>query len=199
MILLIDNFDSFVYNLARYFEELGQDCEVVRNDSISIEGIRERSPDALVLSPGPRAPQDAGICVDAVRELRSELPILGICLGHQAIAAAYGARITRVEPCHGKSSEIHHDGEGLFEGLPDSFPAGRYHSLAVDEKSLPAELEISARTETGLIMALRHKTHRVRGLQFHPESVLTEHGHSLLASFLHLANIAARQPARETA
>tara|TARA_B100001750_G_scaffold242889_1_gene257096 strand:- start:694 stop:1293 length:600 start_codon:yes stop_codon:yes gene_type:complete len=199
MILLIDNFDSFVYNLARYFEELGQECEVVRNDAISIEGIRERAPAALILSPGPCAPESAGICIEAVRELGGELPILGVCLGHQAIGAAYGARIVRVEPCHGKSAEILHDGEGLFDGIPNRFSAGRYHSLAVCEEGLPAGLEVSARTEDGLIMALRHKVNKVCGIQFHPESVLTEHGHPLLEGFLRLAGIDALRPARETA
>ena len=199
MILLIDNFDSFVYNLARYLEELGQDCEVVRNDAISIEGIRKLAPDALVLSPGPCAPENAGVCIDAVRELGGELPVLGVWLGHQAIAAAYGARIVRAEPCHGKASEIHHDGVGVFDGIPNRFSAGRYHSLTVSEEGFPAELEISARAEDGLIMGLRHRVHKVCGLQFHPESVLTEHGHPLLESFLRLAGIEAHQPARETA
>ena len=199
MILLIDNFDSFVYNLARYLEELGQECEIVRNDAISIEGIRERAPAALILSPGPCAPESAGICIEAVRELGGELPLLGVCLGHQAIGAAYGARIVRVEPCHGKSSEILHDGEGLFDGIPNRFSAGRYHSLAVCEEDLPAELEVSARTDDGLIMALRHKVNKVYGIQFHPESVLTEHGHPLLEGFLRLAGIDALRPAREPA
>ena len=199
MILLIDNFDSFVYNLARYFEELGQACEVVRNDAITPAQIRERCPEALVLSPGPCDPENAGVCVEVVRQLGPEIPILGVCLGHQAIAAAYDARIVRVEPCHGKTSGIHHDGSGLFEGLPDNFAAGRYHSLTVDEGSLPEEIEISARTEDGIIMALRHKVHKIYGIQFHPESVLTEHGHALLESFLRLAGISTRLPVPETA
>ena len=199
MILLIDNFDSFVYNLARYFEELGQACEVVRNDAVTPAQIRERCPEALVLSPGPWDPENAGVCGEAVRQLGREIPILGGCLGHQAIAAAYDARIVRVEPCHGKTSEIHHDGSGLFEGLPGSFAGGRYHSLAVSEESLPEELEVSARTKDGIIMALRHRVNKVYGIQFHPESILTEHGHALLESFLHLAGLRTRLPAQETA
>ena len=199
MILLIDNFDSFVYNLARYLEELGHDCEVVRNDAITPEGIRERSPDALVLSPGPCDPENAGVCIEAVRQLGSEIPILGVCLGHQAIAVACDGLIIRVEPCHGKASRILHDGEDLFEELPDGFLAGRYHSLAVSEEGLPEELEICARTEDGIVMAIRHRKYKVWGIQFHPESVLTEHGHALLSSFLRLAGIERPQPVPETA
>ena len=199
MILLIDNFDSFVYNLARYLEELGHDCEVVRNDAITPGEIRERSPDALVLSPGPCAPEGAGVCIEAVRQLGSEIPILGVCLGHQAIAAACDALIIRVEPCHGKASRILHDGEGLFEELPDGFLAGRYHSLAVSEKDLPAELEVCARTEDGIVMAISHRQHKVWGIQFHPESVLTEHGHALLSGFLRLAGLERPHPIPETA
>ena len=239
MILLIDNFDSFVYNLARYLEELGHDCEVVRNDAITPGEIRERSPDALVLSPGPCAPEGAGVCIEAVRQLGSEIPILGVCLGHQAIAAACDALIIRVEPCHGKASRILHDGEGLFEEyaygidsqqrscsiegddhtnmleffkrhfeelvrggfeeLPDGFLAGRYHSLAVSEEDLPVELEVCARTEDGIVMAIRHRQHKVWGIQFHPESVLTEHGHALLSGFLRLAGLERPQPVQETA
>ena len=199
MILLIDNFDSFVYNLARYLEELGQACEVVRNDAITPAEIRQRSPDAIVLSPGPCDPENAGICVETVQELGAEIPILGVCLGHQAIAAAWGAEIIRVEPRHGKTSTILHDGRGIFEGLPASFAGGRYHSLAVSEENLPEELEVSARTEDGIIMALRHRVNPVCGIQFHPESILTEHGHTLLEGFLQLAGIRTDLPARETA
>ena len=199
MILLIDNFDSFVYNLARYLEELGHDCEVVRNDAITPGEIRERSPDALVLSPGPCAPEGAGVCIEAVRQLGPEIPILGVCLGHQAIAAACDALIIRVEPCHGKASRILHDGEGLFEELPDGFLAGRYHSLAVSEEDLPVELEVCARTEDGIVMAIRHRQHKVWGIQFHPESVLTEHGHALLSGFLRLAGLERPHQIPETA
>ena len=199
MILLIDNFDSFVYNLARYLEELGQECEVVRNDAITPAEIRQRAPDAIVLSPGPCDPENAGVCVEAVQQLGAEIPILGVCLGHQAIAAAWGAEIVRAEPCHGKTSEILHDGRGLFEGLPEGFVGGRYHSLAVSEENLPEVLEVSARTEEGIIMALRHRDKPVFGIQFHPESILTEHGHALLEGFLHHAGIRSRLPAQESA
>ena len=199
MLLLIDNYDSVVYNLARYFEELGIEVEVVRNDAMSVEEVIGRGPEAIVLSPGPCGPDNAGISIALVREVLGRIPLMGVCLGHQAIGAAYGARIVRVEPCHGKSAEILHDGEGLFDGIPNRFSAGRYHSLAVCEEGLPAGLEVSARTEDGLIMALRHKVNKVCGIQFHPESVLTEHGHPLLEGFLRLAGIDALRPARETA
>ncbi|MFP6737377.1 MAG: aminodeoxychorismate/anthranilate synthase component II, partial [Planctomycetota bacterium] len=161
--------------------------------------IRRRSPDAIVLSPGPCDPGNAGVCIEAVRQLGAEIPILGVCLGHQAIGAACGAQVIRIEPCHGKTSEILHDGRGIFEGLPANFAGGRYHSLAVSEENLPEELEVSARTEDGIIMALRHRVNPVYGIQFHPESILTEHGHTLLEGFLHHAGIRTRLPARETA
>ena len=191
MILLIDNFDSFVYNLARYFEELGQDCEVVRNDAISIEGIRKLAPDALVLSPGPCAPENAGVCIDAVRELGGELPVLGVCLGHQSIAEALGAEVVRAERLmHGKVSHVRHTQDGLFAGLPSPFEATRYHSLIVPEDSLGEDLQACAWSEDpdhpAELMGFRHRQWPVWGVQFHPESYLTGHGTTLLKNFLEL-------------
>ena len=179
MILLIDNYDSFVHNLARYLEELGQRTRVVRNDA-----VLDLAPESIVLSPGPCDPSKAGICLDVVRQLGSRIPILGVCLGHQAIAEAYGGRVVRDVPRHGHTSEVLHDGVGVFEDVPSPFPAARYHSLLVSRDGLPAELEVTARTRDGKIMGLRHRVHPVVGLQFHPESVLTKHGHRLLANFL---------------
>ncbi len=184
MILLIDNYDSFVHNLARYLEELGQPTRVVRNDEISVDRVRELAPQSIVLSPGPCDPSRAGICVDVVRRLGSRIPILGVCLGHQAIAEAYGARVVRAAPRHGRTSEVLHDGVGIFEDVPSPFAAARYHSLHVSRHGLPAEIEVTARTRDGKIMGLSHRVHPVVGLQFHPESVLTSHGHRLLANFL---------------
>lgn len=191
MILLIDNFDSFVFNLARYFERLGQATRVVRSDSIDVDAIRALKPDAVVLSPGPCTPNEAGCSLDVVRRLHTELPILGICLGHQAIAAAMGGRVVRAEqPVHGRAWPIEHLGESVFQGLPSPLMAGRYHSLAVDEASLPVELQVTARTPEGAIMGLAHRALPVVGLQFHPESVLTEFGYALLAAFLRQAGLA---------
>jgi para-aminobenzoate synthetase component 2 len=184
MILLVDNFDSFVYNLARYLEEIGNETLVVRNDQIDIAGIRALNPEAIVISPGPCAPPKAGISMDVVRELGAEVPILGVCLGHQVIGAAYGGQVVRGEPVHGRASPIHHDGRGIFQGMPAPFQAGRYHSLVVARAGLPAKLEVAAALADGTIMALRHACHPVVGIQFHPESVLTEHGHALLRNFL---------------
>jgi len=190
MLLLIDNYDSFVYNLARYFQRLGHATQVVRNTAIDAAGVRGLMPEAIVLSPGPCTPQQAGYSLEVVRELHAELPILGVCLGHQAIAEALGGRIIRArEPVHGRSSEIHHDGRGVFAGLPQPIVGCRYHSLVVEEASLPACLEISARTDDGTIMALRHHRLPVVGLQFHPESILTDSGYTLLANFLRLAGL----------
>lgn len=189
-VLVIDNYDSFVFNLARYFERLGQHTEVVRNTAIDLAGVRAMTPDALVLSPGPCDPRQAGCCLDLVRELYAVLPILGVCLGHQAIAEALGARIVRAaEPVHGRTSRVFHDGRGVFAGLPSPLVATRYHSLAVDEASLPPALEVTARTDDGAVMALQHRELPVVGLQFHPESVLTEHGYTILAAFLCLARL----------
>ncbi len=188
MILLIDNYDSFVFNLARYLRELGCDTEVVRNDSVTVDEVRSRRPEAMVLSPGPCTPAEAGICVDLVRTLAGQTPMLGVCLGHQAIAAAYGAAVVRApEPVHGRTATVVHHATGLFAGLPQPLTVGRYHSLIVDEATLPAELEVTCRTSDGVVMGLAHRRHAVWGVQFHPESVLTQAGHQLLRNFLGLA------------
>ena len=187
MILVIDNYDSFTFNLVQYLWELGAAVEVFRNDRIDVEGIRARRPDALVLSPGPCTPSEAGVCVPAIRELSGEIPILGVCLGHQAIGAAFGGKIIRAPKLfHGKTSEIQHEGTGIFRGLPNPFTATRYHSLIVERKSLPRELAITAETRDGIIMGMQHKSHRLVGVQFHPESVLTESGKQLLKNFLEM-------------
>ena len=190
MILLIDNYDSFVFNLARYFERLGRPTRVVRNDAIDAAAARALRPDAIVLSPGPCAPQQAGCSLEIVRELHAELPILGVCLGHQTIAEALGGRVVRAsEPVHGRASAVFHDAQGLFAGLPNPITACRYHSLVVEEATLPEELEATARTADGVVMALRHKRLPLVGLQFHPESILTDFGFELLANFLRLAGL----------
>lgn len=195
MILLIDNYDSFVHNLARYFEELGCETGVARNDAITVDEIRRRRPQAIVLSPGPCTPREAGVCGDIVRELGPTTPILGVCLGHQAIVDALGGRIIRApQPVHGRTSLIAHNGERLFAGLPDPLRATRYHSLIAEESSLPRMLRVTARCEEGLIMALEHREWPLFGVQFHPESVLTQAGHRLLANFLMLAGIASHAP-----
>jgi para-aminobenzoate synthetase component 2 len=184
-ILVIDNYDSFVYNLVQYLGQLGAQCEVHRNDEITIDEIRRLEVGGILLSPGPGTPQRAGICLDVVRELGTQLPILGVCLGHQAIAVAYGATVSRApELLHGKTSLVHHDNRGVLHGLPDPFTATRYHSLAVVEATVPDDLEVSGRTASGVVMALRHRTLPLHGVQFHPESVLTQGGHLLLATWL---------------
>jgi anthranilate synthase component 2 len=186
MILLIDNYDSFVYNLARYVRELGQTPLVRRHDAISPEEILGLGPSHIIISPGPCSPSEAGISTDVVRRLGPTIPILGVCLGHQCIGAAYGAEIVRAgRPMHGKTSRIHHSGTGLFTGLPSPFQATRYHSLVIAPASVPPELEITATSEDGEIMAVRHTQFPVYGVQFHPESVLTEHGYRLIDHFLH--------------
>lgn len=190
MILLIDNYDSFVFNLARYFERLGQETRVVRNDAIDVAEIRQLRPAAVVLSPGPCTPNEAGCSLDVVRELHTELPILGICLGHQTIAAAFGGQVVRApEPIHGRPWKIEHQGQGVFAGLASPLTAARYHSLVVEDASLPAMLEVTARTPEGVVMGLAHRQYPVIGWQFHPESVLTESGYALLAAFLRLAGL----------
>ena len=187
MILLLDNYDSFTYNLAQYLGELGCEVEVHRNDKISVEEIARRKPERIVISPGPCTPQEAGISVELIQRLAGKFPILGVCLGHQAMGAAYGGKIVRAPKLfHGKTSQIEHDGKGVFRGLPQKFTATRYHSLIVEKKSLPRELTITAETTDGTIMGLRHKKHKMEGVQFHPESVLTQDGKQLLKNFLSL-------------
>ncbi|QGJ72329.1 Glutamine amidotransferase of anthranilate synthase or aminodeoxychorismate synthase [Planctomycetales bacterium 10988] len=186
MLLLIDHFDSFVHNLSRYFQLLGQETLVVRSDNVSIEAIQDWNPAAIVLSPGPCTPGDAPESLEIVRQLGSKLPMLGVCLGHQIMAEALGGNVVRAkQPYHGRASEIQHDGLGVFQGLPETFAVGRYHSLIVAEHELTSEWVVSARTvEEGTVMALRHRAWPLVGLQFHPESILTEHGLELLANFL---------------
>jgi anthranilate synthase/aminodeoxychorismate synthase-like glutamine amidotransferase len=186
-LLLIDNFDSFVYNLAQAFGALGAEPVVVRNDA-SIDELRALEPDAVVISPGPGSPSDAGVSVDAVREFGEDKPVLGVCLGHQCIGAAFGAHIERADvgPVHGKTSSITHDDAGVYSGLPSPFIATRYHSLAIDEKTFPSDLVITAHSDDGVIMGTRHRELPIEGVQFHPESVLTDEGPRLLANFLKL-------------
>ena len=198
MILLIDNYDSFTYNLYQYLTELGAEVEVRRNDEITVDEVAARlgEIERVVVSPGPCTPVEAGISVEVIQELGPRVPILGVCLGHQAIGAAYGGDVVRAEVVmHGKTSRIHHAGKGVFAGLPRPFEATRYHSLIVDRDTLPACLEITAETEDGVIMGLRHREHPVEGVQFHPESILTSTGKELLATFL--GRGAAVEPARE--
>jgi para-aminobenzoate synthetase component 2 len=187
MILVIDNYDSFTYNLVQYLGELGACLEVRRNDQTTVEEIARLAPERIVISPGPKTPSEAGICLDVIEKLAGRLPILGVCLGHQAIGQAFGGKVIRApEIMHGKTSEIHHDGKTIFSGLPNPFSATRYHSLIVERTSLPSCLEVSATTSDGLIMGLRHREMKVEGVQFHPESVLTDAGKQLLANFLKL-------------
>ena len=187
MILLLDNYDSFTYNLAQYLGELGCNVEVHRNDKITVEEIARRKPERIVISPGPCTPQEAGISVELIERLAGKFPILGVCLGHQAIGAAFGGKIVRAPKLfHGKTSQIRHDGKNIFRTLPDPFTATRYHSLIVERKSLPRGLFITAETDDGIIMGLRHRRHKIEGVQFHPESVLTESGKQLLKNFLSL-------------
>ncbi len=185
MLLMIDNYDSFTYNLVQYFGELGQDVRVFRNDEIDVAGIADLRPDHLVLSPGPRSPTEAGICVEAIRHFAGKLPLLGVCLGHQAIGAALGGKVVRAQvQMHGKASTISTDQQGVFHGLPERFSVIRYHSLAIERGSLPAELLVTASSEDGEIMGVRHRGLPLEGVQFHPESILSEHGHAMLKNFL---------------
>jgi anthranilate synthase/aminodeoxychorismate synthase-like glutamine amidotransferase len=186
MILVIDNYDSFVYNIARYFECAGEVCAVVRNDAVTVEQARSMNPLAIVISPGPCTPKEAGVSIEIIQKLGPFIPVLGICLGHQAIGEGYGGRTVRAAPMHGKASAITHDGGGLFEGLPGTFNIGRYHSL-VTELPDPSPLRVTARAEDGAIMAMRHIHHPVYGVQFHPESVLTEHGMEMIRNFVVIA------------
>jgi len=182
-ILVVDNYDSFVFNLVQYLAQLGAEVDVRRNDAVTPDEAREY--DGVLLSPGPGTPQSAGVCMDIVRDCAGDVPIFGVCLGHQAIAAAYGAEVIRApELLHGKTSQVIHDGEGVLAGLPSPFTATRYHSLSVDPGTVPDVLEVTGTTSTGVIMAIRHREFQVEGVQFHPESVLTEGGHALLANWL---------------
>ncbi len=184
-VLMIDNYDSFTFNIVQYLGELGAEVEVFRNDEITVEGIAERWPDRLVVSPGPCSPAEAGISVEAIRHFAGKMPILGVCLGHQSIGAAFGGKVVRAQQLmHGKTSLVQHAGVGLFAGLPSPFSANRYHSLAVERSSCPPCLKVTAWTDDGEIMGLQHETLAVQGVQFHPESILTEHGHALLKNFL---------------
>ena len=186
--LVIDNYDSFTYNLVHFLGELGADVSVVRNDKITLEDIAARAPDAIVLSPGPCTPNEAGICLAVIERIQAEIPMLGVCLGHQAIGQAMGGEVIRAPHLvHGKTSKINHTGKGLFRGLNAGFEATRYHSLTVRPETLPDVLEVTATTEDGLIMGMQHKTLPVHGVQFHPESIASENGHALLQNFLNIA------------
>jgi anthranilate synthase component 2 len=185
MLLLIDNFDSFTYNLVQYFGELGAGVKVVRNDGISLDEVERLNPAHIVISPGPCTPNEAGVSLAVIGRFAGAVPILGVCLGHQAIGQAFGGKVVRAQRVmHGKVSAVRHDGKGVFAGIPDGFAATRYHSLAVERASLPGCLEVTAETEEGEIMGLRHRTLPVEGVQFHPEAMLTEHGHAMLKNFL---------------
>jgi len=184
-LLMVDNYDSFTYNIVQYFGELGADIEVFRNDEIDLEGIAQRKPDRLVISPGPCSPAEAGISVAAIQHFAGKLPILGVCLGHQSIGAAFGGKIVQAqELMHGKTSVIQTTQQGVFRNLPEKFTVNRYHSLAIERTSCPADLEITAWTDDGEIMGVRHCSLAIEGVQFHPESILTEHGHAMLKNFL---------------
>jgi len=186
MLVIIDNYDSFTYNLVQYFGELGAEMRVIRNDEMTVEEIEsELRPTQLLISPGPGTPADAGVSMQAIAHFGGKIPILGVCLGHQAIGQHFGGNVVRgPEPVHGKPVTIRHDGRTLFDGIPQDFNAGRYHSLVVERETIPDELEISAESPDGLVMALRHKTMPIEGVQFHPESILTEHGKKLLQNFI---------------
>jgi len=188
MLLLIDNYDSFTYNLVQFLGDLGAECKVVRNDKLSVADALNENADAIVLSPGPCSPNEAGICVDLIKQNAGRTPIFGVCLGHQSIGQAYGGSIVAAPTLmHGKISDIHHQGTGVFQGLPERFEATRYHSLTIEPESLPDCLEVTAKTSDGTIMGVRHREHNVHGVQFHPESIASEHGHALLQNFLSLA------------
>ncbi|MCE3232612.1 MAG: pabA [Rickettsiaceae bacterium] len=189
MILLIDNYDSFTYNLLHYLSELGAEVKVVRNDALTTDEIlNDKTIKGIVISPGPCTPNEAGICLDLIKDAAGKLPIFGVCLGHEAIGQAFGGDIVQVEPMHGKVSEIFHDGKGIFKHIPSPFKATRYHSLVVAQKGLPDCLEVTAHTADGLIMALQHKQYEIHGVQFHPESIASEYGHEMLKAFLTKCN-----------
>ena len=193
MLLMIDNYDSFTFNLVQYFGELGQKVLVFRNDEITVQGIAELKPDQLVLSPGPCSPAEAGVCVEAIRHFTGQLPLLGVCLGHQAIGAALGGQVVRAQvQMHGKASTLSHDGRGVYKGLPSQFSVIRYHSLAIEKATLPDCLEVTSTAEDGEIMGVRHRelagtATPLEGVQFHPESILSEHGHALLRNFIEMS------------
>lgn len=195
MILLIDNYDSFVHNLARYVRLLGQQTKVLRSDRISVEDVQQFRPTAIVISPGPKSPREAGVSLDVVRRFSGAIPILGVCLGHQTIGAAFGADVIAGEPVHGRASSVVHQGQGLFEGLPNPMQVGRYHSLIIDRETLPDCLAITAETADGTIMAVQHQTHLTFGVQFHPESVLSNQGAAVVANFIKLTQSNRNQPA----
>jgi anthranilate synthase component 2 len=196
VLLLIDNYDSFTYNLFHYLGELGADVRVVRNDEISAAEALALKPEGIVLSPGPCTPNEAGICLDVIKQADGKMPIMGVCLGHQAIGQVYGGRIVRApEPMHGKLSRIHHTGKSVFRGLNNDFLATRYHSLTIDPPSMPAALDVTATSDDGVIQGVMHKAHPVHGVQFHPESIASENGHALLNNFLSLAREFAKVPA----
>ncbi len=186
MLLVIDNYDSFTYNLVQYLGELGADMKVVRNDEVSVDDVEtDLQPENILISPGPGTPDGAGITLGVIDRFAGKIPILGVCLGHQAIGQYFGGSVVRApEPVHGKPVEVQHDGRTIFEGIPQSFNAGRYHSLVVERETVPKCLEVSAKSPDGLVMGLRHKTEKIEGVQFHPESILTEHGKTLLKNFL---------------
>ena len=195
-VLLIDNYDSFTYNLFHYLGELGADVRVVRNDEISAAEALDMKPQGIVLSPGPCTPNEAGICLEVIQQAGGNMPILGVCLGHQAIGQVYGGKVVRApEPMHGKVSRVHHTGKSVFRGLNNDFLATRYHSLTIDPPSMPASLEITATSDDGVIQGVMHKSHPVHGVQFHPESIASENGHALLANFLQIARDFAKVPA----
>ena len=197
MLLMIDNYDSFTYNLVQYLGELGQDVRVARNDELSVEQIRKLAPERIVISPGPGTPDQAGVTLEMISRLGGQIPIFGVCLGHQSIGQAFGGHVIRAQRImHGKTSMIHHSGKGVFAELPNPFQATRYHSLVVEKSTLPQTLEVTAWTQNDdgsidEIMGLRHRTLAIEGVQFHPESILTQHGHALLRNFLHTARLAA--------
>ena len=185
MLLMIDNYDSFTYNLVQYLGELGEEVRVARNDEIALDEVERLRPERIVISPGPCTPTEAGVSVPLIERFAGAIPILGVCLGHQAIGQAFGGRIVHAaQLMHGKTSPVHHDGRGVFRGLPDGYTATRYHSLAIERASLPGCLEVSAWTDDGEVMGVRHRSLAIEGVQFHPESILTEHGHALLRNFL---------------
>lgn len=185
MLLMIDNYDSFTYNLVQYFAELGEEVKVFRNDEITVEDVAKLNPARICISPGPCSPAEAGISVETIKRYAGQIPILGVCLGHQAIGEAFGGKVIRAQKVmHGKTDNIHHAGVGIFKDLPDPFKVTRYHSLAIEKSSLPAMLEVTATSSDGEIMGVRHKELAVEGVQFHPESILSEHGHALLKNFL---------------